>query len=198
MNIAQASVLKCEQRGENLLYIVLFCPECGIVDVIKRVSKKKSAQIPDIFDEISAELESAKSGSLKFMRSFDILKKRRGIARSYEALTHASSIAECVLSNARNIEDCAKISSLLKSSLDAIDSLNAPAAARLKFIYVFARDEGYPVIEDFFNSLKNEDRQNFAFIIKTAVSELEKFDAIAEAHIAPLENWVRLNTDILI
>lgn len=198
LNLEQASVLKCEERGESSVYLVLFCPECGVIDAMKRVSQKKSTPIPDIFDEISVELEHAKSGALKFLKSFEVIKKRRGIARSYENLTHASAIAECVLRNARNMENCEKISALLKNSLDAIDILNAPAAARLKFMYVFARDEGYPIIEDFFSSLNGEEKQNFAFIIKTAIKQLETFDSVAENYIAPLESWIRINTDILI
>ena len=195
-NINCATVLNRETRGENSLYIVAFSPEHAIVQAIKKIPAKRTGTLPDIFDDISAVCDSASPTALKFIREFSVLKRRHEIASDYNSFAQAALITQTVLKNGRHIEDSETLSKRLRASLDSIVA-GAPAeAVRLKFMYLLARDEGYPVHEDFLRRLTQKEINTFSTIIKTPSRELAALKAEASNLLEALCGWICSNTDI--
>lgn len=190
------TVLYRDLRGESSLYLETFSAKNSIVAVVKRISAKKTSALPDVFDDIDASLNPSDSGGLKFLGEFEIARRRAGIAARYESFEDAAAIVNLVRHNGRHIEDCAKLSARLRRSLDAIDAGLPSAVVRIKFLYLLARDEGYPVREDFFEKLSDIEKKLFVLIVKTPSAELSDFKAHSRGMLEKLERWTAEFTDI--
>ena len=190
------TVLRRDLRGESSLYIEAFSGKLGLLSVIKKISSKKTSVLPDIFDDIDVVLNSASGGGgLKFLGDFEILRRRTRIA--YEAFEDAAALAEVALKNGRHVEDTSKFSIRLRKSLDAIDAGNPSAIVRLKFLYLFARDKGYPVKEDFFAGLSGVEKRLFAALVRTPSAELFELKAHSRGMLEKFLEWLERFTDII-
>lgn len=190
------TVLLRDLRGESSLYVEAFSGALGALALIKKISSKKTSALPDIFDDIEAVLNPSSSGDLKFVGAFEIRRRRTAIASDYGAFEDAAAIAGVVRRNGRHIEDTARLSARLRRSLDAIDAGMPSSAVRLKFLYLLARDEGYPVREDFFARLSGTEKRLFAAIVKTPSAELADFKAYSREMLGKFARWISESTDI--
>lgn len=139
---------------------LLFSGEHGVLRVMNRVARRTAAQqaVPDLFDEVSALLESSNQGRTWFVREARILKRREGIGRSYDALRHASALIAVIGRNPVHEESREDVAQLLRTALDAFAAADRPDIVYLKSLYLFARDEGYPVKQEWLPSLSEADR----------------------------------------
>ncbi len=196
-SIENATIVDKEMRGESSLYITALSPELGLIRMMKKISSKKTGTLPDLFDDISAVGETPSPNSIKFLREFSILKHRDGIARSYDSFEQASMLSLTITKNANHIEDTRTLSERLRAALDSIANGAPPQIVRLKFLFLLARDEGYPVKEDFYPKLLLPQRELFSTIIKTPSSKLEEFKTRANDLLEKFTSWIRINTDII-
>lgn len=191
-----AIVVGRDMRGESSVYISVLSREHGLMQMMKKVSVKTTSLLPDLFDDISGYADAQTPQGLKFLRDFEISKRRTEIGKSYEAFNHAALIASVVAVNGRNIEDCARLEFNLRHALDAIAKDAPPEIVRFKFMYLLARNEGYPVKEDFFESLPEGKREMFSLFVKTPSLELREFRSRASDMLDALCRWIYANTDI--
>jgi hypothetical protein len=98
-------------------------------------------------------LESSNQGRTWFVKEIRITTRRSGIGRSYDALRFASALASVVSRNPVHEESRANVARMLGTALDALASGARPDAVHLKSLYLFARDEGYPVQQEWMPSL---------------------------------------------
>jgi len=199
-DISTATVLGKEVRGEDMLHVTAFSDTLGALLFIKKISSQKTSQQPDLFDDISGTADapqSAEGSTLRFLRDFEITRRRAGIAKSYDALEQASMLAQCAAKNGRHVENCAKLSARLRRALDAMDAGAPPHVVSLKFMYLFARDEGYPIIEDFFNGLSEPKRALFSALVKTPAGECAELSTRAVDMLEEMCRWIYAETDII-
>lgn len=182
-------------RGESGVLFRIFSAESGLAVLHKRVSQKKTAQLPDLFDVISAEAERSKTGGVLFLKDFERIASHARIAENYEAFECAAQIAKCALKNCVYLESFEKMHETLLAAFGAIAAGAAPVCVRLKFLYVFARGEGYPVKEDFAANLSAAEFEILKKILKTPAAELGEVGG-AGALLENMEKWIGANTDI--
>ncbi len=192
-----AVVLEKSVRGESTAHYRLLSPEFGLVAACRRVSLKKASPLPDFFDEAVFAAEKAKMSDMFFVRDFEISKRRTAIGADYDAFLHACEISKCVLRNSRYLESFGALFSAVSSAFDALAAGGDGACARLKFLYLFARSEGYPARESFFRSLGAGDAEAFSKIIATPLSEIGAGASAAPALLEKMERWLRAETDIV-
>ncbi|MBO7521047.1 MAG: hypothetical protein J6T16_02275 [Opitutales bacterium] len=189
-------VLDKTLRGESGVLFAVFSAELGLCRLYKRVSQKKTAQLPDFFDVISAEAEKSKTGGMYFLRDFEILASHSRIAESYEAFLDAAEIAKCALKNSAYLESFDSMRRRLLAAFSAINSGADPACVRIKFMYVFARDEGYPIKEDFAAGLGAEEFSALKKILSTPAAELGGGVAQSGLLLEKMLSWIAAQTDI--
>lgn len=192
-----ATVLNREARGESALYIEAFSPVFGLLRMIKKISRSKTSELPDFFNDLSMLTESDTPASLKFLREFSTLRRRGSISKSYEALANASAICACVIKNGINAEDAARLHLKLTSALDSIDSGSPPEIVRFKFMYLIDRDEGYPVREDFYENLSGPSKALMEIIVRTPSAQAAEFRSRTPDLLDKMCEWIYSNTDIL-
>jgi hypothetical protein len=157
---AEAFVIEKRPPGDSFQTFVLFSAEHGNLLVLQRIPRKQSAShvAPDLFDEVSAFLESSNQGRTWFVKEVRIVSRRTGIGRSYDALRFACALAAVVGRNPVHEESREGVAQLLRAAFDAFSTAERPDIVHLKSLFRFARDEGYPVKQEWLPSLVAEDR----------------------------------------
>ena len=192
-----ATVLNREFRGETSVYITAFAHDLGLMRMMKKCSAKKTSSLPDLFDDIAIAGEMQSPTSLKFARDFDIIKRRNDIATNYDSFEQACKISLSVVKNGAHIENSARLSTQLRSALDAIANGASAEIVRLKFMYLLAKNEGYPVKEDFYARLSQPQKELFSLLIKLPALELKDYATRTSPILESYLNWLYSNTDII-
>ncbi len=178
----------------------LFSAEHGNLVALQRVPRRPSPSrvAPDLFDEVSAMLESSNQGRTWFVREMRIDRRRAAIGASYEALRFASALVAVIGRNPVHEESRAGVAQLLRTALDAFCTGARPDVVHLKGLYVFARDEGYPVKQEWLPSLCDEDRRAASGALSRPLSGQE-WDPSRVARLRrSLEDYLAASTEIVI
>jgi hypothetical protein len=164
----------------------------GLLPLMRRPGAKKAGPQPDLFDLCEVRLE-ARAGGAWFLREYVLLRRFESLGPRYSALVAASEWARLVLANAPSVESTAFLYDVTLRALDAWERGIEPSAVRLKALYLFARDEGLPVREDWFAGLAETRKAVAASVIN---SPLDAFDsggvdlATLDALATGLEKWM--------
>lgn len=190
-------VLQKLPRGESGIVFKIFSKSEGIVAVYKRISQKKASFLPDYFDEVCFAVKQGREGSMLFGSDCEILARRTELAKNYSSYECASKLALCCIKNASYLEDFGRLYKAFEASLNALLAGANAEACEIKFMYVFARDEGYAIREDFFANLDLRERELFKSVLLTPAKELN-IDADECAKLLRKMNfWIAENTDII-
>lgn len=190
-----AILLTRSESGERGLLLILLTAERGILRAFKRTSARGKKPIPDLFDESSLLLSKAKTSDLWFVDEYTVLKRRPQIGSNYRAFQYACRYA-IVLS--RNIFDASESSSWitqLRQVLDAWETGKHPEIVYFKALYLFARQQGIPVKEDWLASMKN-DGEPVRSLLRLPLAEQTAGPPAVVKWIHSLENYLSRNYDV--
>ena len=160
--------------------------------------KTASASVPlDLFDEVALALESSNQGRTWFVKEARLIMRHEGIGRSYEALQLASALAALIARNPVHEESRAAVADLLRSAFGAFAWGPRPDVVYFKSLYRFARDEGYPLKQQWFPTLPAADRAEVATLLnRPLIEQLASVEAVARLQ-RRLEEYLRGHTEIL-
>lgn len=198
-----AWVLLKRPPAETFRTLVVFSAEHGNLTVLLRVTKKPNAShvALDLFDEVFLQLETRNQGQTWFVQDTQLLLRQIEIGRSYETLRLASAFAALVVRN-NVVEDSRPgVYALVRTALAAFASPAPPEIVYFKSVYCFARDEGYPLKQQWLPTLPPELRDRAARLLHTPLAELPVASTPAaevEALQNHLDNYLRGYTDILV
>ena len=197
---ADAFVIERRPPSDAFQTFGLFSAEHGNLLALQRVPRKPSAShvSADLFDEVCAMLESSNQGRTWFMKEIRITTRRSGIGRSYDALRFASALASVISRNPVHEESRDNVARMLRTALDALGSGARPDAVHLKSLYLFARDEGYPVKEEWLPSLGAADRGVAKAVLNRPLGEQASTPGEVARIRRSLEGYLGSSTDIII
>ncbi|MDB6093135.1 MAG: hypothetical protein JWM32_697 [Verrucomicrobia bacterium] len=180
----------------------VFSPEHGALLIHQRISRKAAtASVAlDLFDEVSLRLESSNQGQTWFLQEARLVTRHADLGRSYETLRHASALAALVGRNNVHEDSRAQVAALLRSALAALARGARPDLIWFKSLFSFARDEGYPVKQEWLVSLTTEARalaEQFLYS-PTPSHPSPSMDPDLPRLIRQLEDYLRDHTDILL
>jgi len=176
----------------------LFSPEHGGLRALQRLSRKAPPTQPplDLFDEADLVLESSNEGRTWFVREARIVVRRSEIGRSYDTLLYAAGLCTAIARNPIPEEGRAAVTDLLRTALAAFVAGKNPEIVYIKGLYRLARDEGYPVREEWIPSLAEADRAA-AISILNQPSDQQTADAALTARVRGLlEAYLENQTEI--
>jgi hypothetical protein len=178
----------------------LFSPEHGNLLALQRVPRKPSPThvAPDLFDAVAVMLESSNQGRTWFVREVRIAKRRSGIGRSYDALRFASALAAVISRNPVHEESRGNVARMLATAFDALASGARPDAVHLKSLYLFARDEGYPVKQEWLPSLGPADLAVAVAVLNRPLDAQDSGAADVARLRRSLEGYLGESTEIII
>ncbi|MDQ8194986.1 hypothetical protein QEH59_11155 [Coraliomargarita sp. SDUM461004] len=199
----EALVLKTEPSGESFLKLYLLSAESGIFLCLKRLSRSKRAQTsttPDLFDQASISLEMSQQRTMRFVQEYLLLQRREAIGQNYHSLSCAARLSQLLVSNASHMPESERLFQLTARSLDAFAAGKAPEVVLLKALYLLLKDEGYPVRESWWPTLRIDLRGQARQLLRSpAPSQLDKAAKTdcerIEQH---LTDWMRHHTELIV
>lgn len=196
----EAFVIEKRPPADAFQTFGLFSADYGNLLAIQRVPKRTSSAhvSPDLFDTVSAILESSNQGRTWFVREIRIVARRAAIGRSYDALRFASALVAVISRNPVHEESRPNVEQLLRTALDAFGEAERPDIVHLKGLYLFARDEGYPVKQDWLPSLPAADRAIATAVLNRRLSEQDSTAADVARLRRSLEDYLGSRTEIAI
>lgn len=197
-----AFVLLKRPPAEAFQSFVVFSAEHGTLTVMQRVAKKSATTIValDLFDEASLVLESSNQGRTWFVKDARLIARPAGIGRSYEALQFASEFTALLARNPVHEESRAPVAALVRVALTAFATGMRPDVVFFKSLYCFARDEGYPVKQQWLPTLSQELRAEADRLLSTPLANLEPAtpeNSQAKIIQRRLTDYLRGHTEIL-
>jgi hypothetical protein len=176
----------------------VFSAEHGALSILHRMPKKQgTATVLDLFDEVSLQLETSNQGRTYFVKDARLIARHAEIGRSYESLRLASALAALVARNTVSEESRSGVAALLRSAFAAFGTSDRPDVVHLKSLYRFARDEGYPVKEQWFPTLPVADRDAVVTLLNRPVAEQTASVELVTRIQRRLEEYLRGHTEIL-
>lgn len=199
----EAFVLLKRPPSDRFQGCTVFSPEHGHLQVMQRIAQKTAATQAalDLFDEVALILESSNQGQTWFVKETRLLHRPTGIGRSYEALRQASAFAALIARNRVAEEGRAAVGRLLQQAIAAFATSDRPDLVYFKALYTFARDEGYPVRQQWRPTLPADLRATADVALRTPLQDLDPADAPAARAtllIRRLEEYLRGHTEVLI
>jgi hypothetical protein len=193
-----ALVLRPWPPTDTFQTFTVFTPGHGAIRVLQRIPKKPSTThvALDLFDDLSLLLQGTPSGDAWFVKEARLLTRHAGIGRHYESLVQASAFATLAARNPGAEESRPAVHALLRTAFAAFASSDRPDIVYLKSLYCFARDEGYPVKQQWFPSLPASDRPLVVALINQPLAHQTVPPADVTRFLRSLEHYVRHQTEI--
>lgn len=192
-------ILKREASGEQFHCLTILSPEQGcVLAMFRRPKRNTRATMPDLFDEVEVQLEKKGENGFGFVKELTIHQRRRGLAKSFIALELACEWSSILMKNLPRETEVKSVFKLLNKGLDAWEKRINPEAVFFKCLFVYAREEGYPVKHDWFENLTHHERVEVASIVNTPVAELTMKPEQLRKWIERLKHYIQHYTDILL
>ena len=188
-------------HGEKFWLITTLSEDEGVFSCLIRQSTKKTGTIvPDLFDEAELRLERPKAGSEgpRFAKEYTLLSRHTGISGDYSGLVYASRFATVLARNAFPTDARKAVFALCKNAIVAFSGKPRKDATFFKSLWVFARECGLPVREDWFESLPFDDKSCVSKVLKTPLENLDVPVREVERVISRIEYWLAHENDFLI
>jgi hypothetical protein len=203
-------VLLKRPPADSFQTLTIFSAEHGSLLVLQRVPKPagrsptrakpaSAASTPlDLFDEVALALESSNQGRTWFVKEARVIARAEGIGRSYDALRLASALATLIARNPVHEDSRAAVGNLLRGAFAAFAGARRPDIVYFKSVYRFARDEGYPLKEQWFPTLPAADRAEVVTLLNRPLAGQTAAPELVARYQRRLEEYLRGHTEILV
>jgi recombinational DNA repair protein (RecF pathway) len=182
-------VLSKEDSGEShRRHFILSPSEGGILCMHRSNIKNNGATNPDLFDE----------GQAFFIKDYRLIRRHTEIGTHYKSFQYACDLSNVIRKNMLHAESFHHVYNLFIKALTAFEKHKLPEVVFLKSLYLFARDEGYPVKEQWLQHLdKNLQNQAIA-ILSNPIESCNFSDEMALTLIDSFKHWMIQHTDIIL
>lgn len=195
-----AFVLSKRPPTDTFQTLTAFSAEHGALLILQRIAKKSASSgvALDLFDEASLHLESSNQGRTWFVKEARLVTRHTDLGRSYETLVAASELASLVARNPVHEESRPAVATLLRTAFAALAAGARPDIVYFKSLYCFARDEGYPLKQQWFPLLPDADRAAVAPLLNRPLSAQTTTPATVRHLQRRLEEYLRGHTEVLL
>ncbi len=195
----QALVLQKESRGNSFSAARILSPTLGCLDALMRKSSKldRISQV-DMFDDGEFILEMKENSHSGFIKEYNLKRRRHDIAKNYNAFMAASKMAKLIVANPTHPENADDVHKLLKRSLDAWERGASPQATLFKCMYLYCKDEGYPIKEEWRMQLPKRLRDIVDYILVTPLDQIKVEESDLEKALQGIRQYMSRSTHLFI
>ena len=197
----QVLLLAKTAYGENSLRLSYIDAETGFGTAFKRAAKRLSGKAqPDLFDTALMQTEPARKGQGQNVKSYTPLHRRNHIPRNYDRFEYACRVSILLCKNGPYLEDARQTHRLANLAFDAFDNPESPPhIIYLKFLYQLLRQEGFPVLQSWRQTLPGNQGDALAHLLARPLEHLTDHPTHpCDELIQSLENWTRHESSIQI
>ena len=196
----EAFVLSKKPPADRFQQITVLSASHGQLLCLRRVAVKSASTSValDLFDEADLWLESSNQGRTWFVKEVRVLARHDAIGRSYDALRFASAFAAVIARNPVSEDSRERVHALVRQTLAAFATAARPDIVHFKALYCFARDEGYPVKQEWLRGLAEAERAAAAEILNQPLAAQTAAAPVVARLAARLGDYLRDHTEILL
>jgi recombinational DNA repair protein (RecF pathway) len=195
----EAFVLSRKPPADRFRQLALFSESHGGLLCLQRLATKSTpTAVLDLFDEADFFLESSNQGQTWFLKEARLVRRHDAIGRSYDALRFASTFAAVIVRNPVHEESRAGVYALLRQVFAAFGTAARPDFVYFKALVCFARDEGYPVKQEWWEGLSAGPRAATAEILHQPLAVQTAAGPVVADLTRRLEDYLRTHTEILL
>ena len=196
----EAIVLTRSPPADRFQQLAVFSAEHGALLCLLRLATKSTpgSALLDLFDETDLRLETSNEGRTWFIKEARVLRRNDAIGRSYESLRLASAFVAIIARNPVHEESREGVYHLLQQTFAAFGSADRPDLVYLKALYCFARDEGYPVKQEWWQELPRAARAAASAMLNQPVAGQSVAPAAVSQLTRRLEDYLKAHTEILL
>jgi len=196
----EAFVLLKKPPADRFQQVTVLSASHGLLLCLRRVAVKSAATSValDLFDEADLWLESANQGRTWFVKEVRVLARHAAIGRSYDALRFASAFAAVIARNPVSEDSRERVHSLVRQTFAAFATAARPDIVHLKALYCFARDEGYPVKQEWLRGLTDAERAAAAELLNQPLAAQTAAAPVVARLTDRLRDYLRGHTEILL
>ena len=166
--LIEITVLKITQTSEHFLKLDYLSPVNGLNYGLLRFSpKNKKASRPDLFDTAEIHIELGNVRKQHFLKDYSPITQRPAIGKHYSRLDYTCRFARFLLENLSSVPDPEELYQLSKQSLDAFNSGYPPETILLKALYRFLKIEGFPVENNWWQSIPQAQKNQAQQLLNT-------------------------------
>ncbi len=184
-----AVILSRDLHGESFLKLNLYTTEHGLLTALIRRSSRKSTGNPDLFQTGNAIIERKNPEQIAFLNGFDPTVIRTRIASGLTRFETACRFSQILIMNTRHMEITRDLFDLINRCFDGWEKDGDPTVILLKSLYLLASSEGFPVRQEWFDSLSASMRQTAGVAIFSPLSGTDKDSGIRDI-LQSLEHWL--------
>lgn len=194
-----AFVLLKRPPADAFQTFTVFSAEHGALLILQRLAKKSAstAIALDLFDEASLLLESSNQGRTWFVKETRLVTRHAELGRSYDTLLAASALTALIARNPVHEDSREAVAALLRTAFAALAAGARPDIVYFKSLYCFARDEGYPLKQQWFPTLPAIDREAVAALLNRPLAEQSATVTAVLRLQRRLDDYLRSHTEIL-
>jgi hypothetical protein len=194
-----AFVLLKRPPADAFQTFTVFSAEHGALLILQRLAKKSAstAIALDLFDEVSLLLESSNQGRMWFVKETRLVTRHAELGRSYDTLRAASALTALIARNPVHEDSREAVAALLRTAFAALAAGARPDIVFFKSLYCFARDEGYPLKQQWFPTLPATDREAVAVLLNRPLAEQSATVTAVLRLQRRLDDYLRGHTEIL-
>ena len=194
-------LLRHQPSGENGLRLEFLTPQEGVLTLWKRAPGKSSlmkGHFADLFSHCALTAAPDASGHPRFVREIRILHAYPGISETYRSLHYASRMARIILENPFHEEHPGTLFVTFAKALDAWASGSAkcPEWTYLKSLYLYAREEGLPVEQEWRRQLLPDLNAELSLLLRTPVASTAPRPALLQLLRERLEDYLQHTGDL--
>ena len=186
-----------EPRSDRFVAHHVLTPDQGRLLVMKRQSvKPNAASSLDLFDEGEFCVDAKTDSPTTFLKEFCLQNRRTSIAQNYSAFQLSTRFAKILLKNPVHEENAEAIFFLTQKALDSWAKTSNPEAVYLKSLYLYCRDEGYPINAEWYAQLPRENASLVKEVLNTPLDSIKADAASIKDSIHRLEIYLERSTHI--
>jgi hypothetical protein len=195
----EAWILLKRPASDTFQSFTVYTAENGAFLALQRLSRKSTPVAAlDLFDHAALLVEEPAQGQAWFIKEIRLITRHSEIGRSYDTLRFASRFASLVAQNPVGEESRATVAELLKRTFAAFAAAARPDIVYLKALYMFCRDEGYPLKQEWFPELTTTERALVAELLNRPLAEQTTDPKTVARLQRRLDDYLRGNTEIML
>ncbi|MBN2233780.1 MAG: recombination protein O N-terminal domain-containing protein [Opitutales bacterium] len=184
-----AVVLSKDLHGESFIRFNLYTREHGLITALMRKSVRRKTGMPDLFQTGSATIERKNTEQIAFLTGFEAIIARVRMASTIPGFETACRFSRILVMNTRHMEVTLDLFDLINRCLDGWEKGGDPNTILLKSLYLLASSEGFPVRQEWYNSLSPNIQQRAADAIFSPLAEQQPRQDTADL-LQALEHWL--------
>lgn len=148
-----AIILSKDLHGESFIRFNLYTQEHGLITALMRKPSRRKTGMPDLFQTGNATIERRNAEQIAFLTGFEAVIARVRMASTISGLKAACRFSRILVMNTPHMEVSQDLFDLINRCLDGWEKGGDPNTILLKSLYLLASSEGFPVRQEWYDTL---------------------------------------------